>query len=120
MERRALTQPITMHHQVKSCFLISNVHEALQKDMSSRMASRLQVLKAIIEYQDGNSLQQPVQEELLSWPKAIGSNTSSDSKSSVEALSRLNDTWGWKSKRGGAAKIMPFIAGLDFQATVKS
>ena len=77
----------------------------------------MQVLKAIIEYQDMNTQQQQsVQEELLSWPKAIGSNIAADSKASVEALNRLNDTWGVKSKRGGAAKIMPFIAGVNFES----
>lgn len=76
----------------------------------------LQVLKAIIEYQDVNTQQPAVQEELLSWPKAIGSNIAADSKASAEALNRLNDTWGVKSKRGGAAKIMPFIAGVNFES----
>lgn len=75
----------------------------------------MQVLKAIIEYQDLNFQQQAAPEELLSWPKAIGSNTAVDSKAAVDALSRLNETWGCKSKRGGTAKIMPFIAGVDFE-----
>lgn len=77
----------------------------------------LQVLRAIIEYQDTDSQPQSAGEELLSWPKAIGSNPSADSKASLDALSRLNDTWGLKSRRGGVARIMPFIASIDFQSS---
>jgi len=75
---------------------------------------RPQVLKAIIEYQDGHTGEEKVGEEMLQWPKAIGSNPAGDTKISLEALGRLTEAWGYSRKRTNN-KIMPFIAEVNFQ-----
>ena len=75
----------------------------------------MQVLKAIIEYQDGNSTVDSAGEEMLQWPKAIGSNPAGDTRISLEALGRLTEAWGYSRKRANN-NIMPFIAEVNFQA----
>jgi hypothetical protein len=78
----------------------------------------LQVLKASIEHQDGHTGEENIGEEMLQWPKAIGSNPTGDTKISLEALGRLTETWGYSRKRANN-KIMPFIAEVDFQTRAR-
>ena len=74
----------------------------------------LQVLNAIIEYQDKHPESEPAGEEMLQWPKAIVSNPEGDTKMSLEALGRLVESWGYSRKKA-KDKLMPFIADVQFQ-----
>ena len=81
---------------------------------AANVLPNMQVLKAIIEYQDGHLTVDSAGEEMLQWPKAIGSNPAGDTRISLEALGRLTEAWGYSRKR--ANNIMPFIAEVNFHA----
>lgn len=74
----------------------------------------LQVLEAVIEYQDRHPEGESAGLEMLQWPKAVGSNPGGDTQASLEALGRLHESWGTPRKKS-LDTLMPFIAGVQLQ-----
>lgn len=82
----------------------------------SLIALRIQVLNAIIEYQDRTPERgEHSTEEMLQWQKAVSSNPAADTKAALEAMGRLTESWGYARKKS-TDRLMPFIAGVQFQA----